>query len=271
MIDFSTLQGLTIPEGVVTQIADASGMVLWAVSGGKVILEVEKVTTNTYANSTTYSNESFVGISVRPKPNGIVKFTYGGLTKTITDTDANANVFFGTFNGVSDEVETPASGELTIEGDYYAFGSFVFNTDKSTIAYAFCVTAVRSFGNITDIPANAFGNASSYDFNPSVRLQQDIVIPSGVTSIGLNAFGGTAITSIILPATLVELGGNVFVNCSALKSITFLATTPPTLIGTDLFSGRLPPEGLKIIVPMGCGDAYKEALSNHADYITEVG
>lgn len=28
-IDFSTLQGLTIPEGVVTQIADASGAVLW--------------------------------------------------------------------------------------------------------------------------------------------------------------------------------------------------------------------------------------------------
>ena len=42
MINFSTLQDLTIPEGVVTQIADASGRVLWALSGGKVILEVEK-------------------------------------------------------------------------------------------------------------------------------------------------------------------------------------------------------------------------------------
>ena len=30
MIDFSTLQGVTIPEGVVTQIADASGNVLWS-------------------------------------------------------------------------------------------------------------------------------------------------------------------------------------------------------------------------------------------------
>lgn len=29
-INFSTLQGLTIPEGVVTQIADASGRVLWS-------------------------------------------------------------------------------------------------------------------------------------------------------------------------------------------------------------------------------------------------
>ena len=29
MIDFATLQGLTIPEGVVTQITDASGRVIW--------------------------------------------------------------------------------------------------------------------------------------------------------------------------------------------------------------------------------------------------
>ena len=29
-IDFTTLQSLTIPEGVVTQIADASGRVLWS-------------------------------------------------------------------------------------------------------------------------------------------------------------------------------------------------------------------------------------------------
>lgn len=30
MIDFSTLKGLTIPEGVITQIADARGKVLWS-------------------------------------------------------------------------------------------------------------------------------------------------------------------------------------------------------------------------------------------------
>lgn len=28
-IDFATLQGITIPEGVVTQITDASGNILW--------------------------------------------------------------------------------------------------------------------------------------------------------------------------------------------------------------------------------------------------
>ena len=37
MIDFSTLKGLTIPEGAVTKITDASGRVLWAaVSKAKI-------------------------------------------------------------------------------------------------------------------------------------------------------------------------------------------------------------------------------------------
>ena len=53
-IDFSTLQGLTIPEGVVTEIKDAGGRVIWAVSGGKVILQVKKITSDTYAGETTY-------------------------------------------------------------------------------------------------------------------------------------------------------------------------------------------------------------------------
>lgn len=36
-MDFSTLQGLTIPEGVVTQIADTSGAVLWAAKRNAVV------------------------------------------------------------------------------------------------------------------------------------------------------------------------------------------------------------------------------------------
>lgn len=46
-IDFSTLQGLTIPEGVVTQIADASGRVLWSAAKPMVTVTID----NTYAYS----------------------------------------------------------------------------------------------------------------------------------------------------------------------------------------------------------------------------
>ena len=44
MIDFATLQGVTIPEGVVAQIADASGSVLWSA------LRTAKVTITSVCN-----------------------------------------------------------------------------------------------------------------------------------------------------------------------------------------------------------------------------
>ena len=37
MIDSSTMQGLTIPEGVVTQITDASGVVLWSAKRNAIV------------------------------------------------------------------------------------------------------------------------------------------------------------------------------------------------------------------------------------------
>lgn len=37
MIDFSTLKGLTIPEGAVTKIADASGTVLWSAKRNAIV------------------------------------------------------------------------------------------------------------------------------------------------------------------------------------------------------------------------------------------
>lgn len=37
-MNFATLKGLTIPEGVVTQITDASGRVIWKLSNGSVVI-----------------------------------------------------------------------------------------------------------------------------------------------------------------------------------------------------------------------------------------
>lgn len=236
-IDFSTLQGLTIPEGAVTQIADAAGNVLWALSGGKVILEVEKITSDTYAGETTYIGEQFILLDIYPKTNGTVNVTYGGLTKTITDTsgveEPNAQqVFFGTFNGVSDSVAAPASGELTIEGDYYAFACGMFaTTSKSTGNKLFVgVTKIVDFGEPTKIPAGAFGSSlgGSCTKITTVKIPNtvtvieygaflscggltSVTIPNGVTSIGTNAFGYcTGLADIKLPSTLKTIGGGAF-------------------------------------------------------------
>lgn len=242
-MNFATLKGLTIPEGNVTQITDASGRVIWAVSGGKAILQVEKMTCNTYAGETSYTGEQVILLDIYPETNGTVKVTYGGLTKTITDTsgaeEPNARqVFFGTFNGVSDSVTTPASGELVIEGDYYAFGVSSYNTNsKGTTLPCNCITAVVEFGEVSYIPYMAF-----------CRCEK--------------------ITKLEIPDTVQRVGEFAFFNCVGLLSVSFLTTVPPTLGGEDVFDSTT----CHIIVPAGCGVTYKDAeyWSKYADRIVEA-
>ena len=194
-IDLSKATALCDDYGNIVQL-ELGGKVIWAVSGGKVILLVEKITSDTYAGETTYTGEQFILLDIYPKTNGTVKVTYGGLTKTITDTsgaeEPNAQqVFFGTFNGVSDSVATPASGELTIEGDYYGFGIGSYDaSDKDVVKpYAGCITAVTSFGEVRKIVDNAFGPTLTNDSNACLKLTS-IEIPDKVSAIGRQAFYG---------------------------------------------------------------------------------
>lgn len=223
-IDFATLQGLTIPEGVVTQIADAAGVVLWAMETNKpVILEVEKITSDTYAGETTYTGEEFILLEIYPKTNGTVNVTYGGLTKTITDTsgaeEPNAQqVFFGTLYGVSDSVTTPTSGTLTIEGDYAAFacGYFTYNA-KSATKTCCCVTGIVDFGSVRYIPVGAFGG-----YSDGCKKITSLNFPSSLESIESNAFGScTGLTSITIEKNVKSIGAGCFIYCSNLTSVTF--------------------------------------------------
>jgi len=216
MIDFSTLQGLSIPEGVVTQITDASGGVLWKVVASAdeptVILEVTKQTDNSYAGETQHTDNEFVLFDIYPKTNGTVSVTYGGLTKTITDTSGveapNAQqVFFGKFNGESDSVATPTSGTLTIEGAYrgYGLGSFGGASGKSSGTYAPCVIDVHSIGNPVYIGDRTFYNCTN------LALTE---LPSGLTYIGARAFYGcTSLAITSLPSGLTRINDYTFYDC----------------------------------------------------------
>lgn len=219
MIDFSTLKGLTIPEGVVVKI-EKDGQVMWTRSDDAssiVSLEVAKITSDTYANETTYTGEQFILLDIYPKTNGTVSITYGDLTKTITDTSGEAepaaqSVYFGTFNGVSDSVETPTSGELTISGDYRAFGVGNFNPKKGAVSCCGCITKVNNFGQVEYLPVNAFSLCEGLT---------DITIPDSVTSIEENIFYGCeGLTSITLPNSVKSIGENAFAGCTSLTSIT---------------------------------------------------
>ena len=212
MIDFTTLQGLTIPEGVVTQITDESGRVIWAVSGDKVILEVEKFTSDTYAGETTYTGEQFILLDIYPKTNGTVNITYGGLTKTITDTSGAAEpnaqqVYFGTFNGVTDSVETPASGTLTIDGDYYAFSCGQTKTSKLVSARYIGIIEIVAFGAVDRIPNDAFVSISINNSLTSNKFSS-VKIKQGITSIGKDAFfGNKNLDKVFIPQSVSSITG----------------------------------------------------------------
>lgn len=233
-IDLSKATALSDQYGNIVQL-ELGGMVIWAAQTGNepaVILDVAKQTATTYAGETAYTNEEFILLDIYPKKGGAVKVTYGGLTKTIKDTsgaeEPNAiQVFFGTFNGVSDSVTTPASGRLTIEGAYrgYAVGTFGGYSGKSSGTYCSCITSVVDFGNPVIIPNYAFYKCAN------VALTS---LPSGITSIGAYAFYGcTSLTLASLPSSITSIGNYAFYGCTSLT----LASLPSgvTSIGNYTF------------------------------------
>ena len=219
MIDYSTLQGLIIPEGVVIQIADASGRVIWVANGGPAVLQVEKITDDTYVNDTVWYNDNFILLDIYPQSeNSVVNVTYGGLTKTLKFSGTNAQqVYFGTYGGVADDVTTPASGELTIEGEFSAYGCGTYKADdadnkKYIVAYCSCITDIIKWGSITTI--------CDYAFSKCTNLTS-VTIPNSVKSIGGNAFSEcTNLTSATIPNSVTIINGWLFAYCTNLMSIT---------------------------------------------------
>ena len=266
MIDFTKLTGIEHGGKVVTQIEDSDGRVMWAVSGGKIVLEVEKITSDTYAGETLYENEKFILLNIYPKTNGTVKVTYGGLTKTITDTSGaeepnSQEVYFGTFEGESDSLETPDAGALTIDGAlrYVCVGAFAPDSRKGSVKYCNCVTAARDWGNVTEIRALAFRDCP-------MEIER---LPEGIVSIGAQAFYSNSKMNnraVTLPSTLENIYLSAFIEAGSLtdsegvfypSKIIVLATTPPIVGDADYFYDYL--DGFSIIVPKGCSSAYKEA------------
>lgn len=266
-----------------------------------VVLQVEKRSFTSYAGETSYSSNCVL-LDIYPKAaNSVVNVTYGGLTKTLVFSGTNAQqVFFGAFNGETDSVTTPASGELTIEGGCAAFGHSTYQTSsKETLKqYCSCITGVEDWGSVEYIPDCAF-----YALQGSSKLELS-KLPAGITRIGYRAFfycskitvteiphgvktidneafymsssvgdynPNTKMEEITLPSTIESIGELAF-SCTAsggdkayLNKVTILATTPPVLEGTVHLAGS-------VVVPKGCGDAYKtaEGWSTYAYAIVEA-
>lgn len=92
---------------------------------------------------------------------------------------------------------------------------------------------------------------------------EEVVIPESIGGHPVTVVDGSALTfsdkvnSIVIPATIREIGNGAFFGATSLKSITFRGQTPPAL-GKEVFS----PEGYTstlINLPAGTANAYKRA------------
>ncbi|MBD5146811.1 MAG: leucine-rich repeat domain-containing protein [Ruminococcus sp.] len=95
------------------------------------------------------------------------------------------------------------------------------------------------------------GKAPWYDQRETIT---NIVINSGVTSIGKNAFAGTNVILIEIPDTVTSIGQSAFYECSKLYSVTMPNSI--TQIGTYAF--------------WGCSSMESITLSNKLEEIPEL-
>ena len=68
-----------------------------------------------------------------------------------------------------------------------------------------------------------------------------------------------SVTFVRLPQTVTEIATNVFYYCDSLETVVILASTPPTLIDVNAFTGTS--SSLKIYVPNGSASSYQSATN----------
>ena len=112
-----------------------------------------------------------------------------------------------------------------------------------------------SSASITSMPQYMFSNCSSL---------LSVTIPQSVTTFQSSVFIGSAIKSITIPQSVTDLGRSTFQNCTYLKEVHLLPTTPPTIYASsgayaNPFKNTHP--DLVLYVPQGYLSAYQSATN----------
>ena len=172
-----------------------------------------------------------------------------------------------TYSAECDSNTTLTSGDTHPSGyEYSAMTSAVIESCITAIgenAFRSCsgLTSVTIPNSVTSIGGTAF----IYCYSLS-----SIDIPTSVTSIYSSAFKYcSALASVTIPSSVTWIGREAFNYCRGLTSITCLATTPPSLGGSNIFNQT---NNCPIYVPSSSVNAYKSAnvWNNYASRIQGI-
>ncbi len=118
----------------------------------------------------------------------------------------------------------------------------------------------EAFGNCRKLTSVSFGNVKSLDehaFRYCPKLTSVSWGNSEFTTLPTEVLRLTAISSIIIPASVTEIQTRAFGNCTALKTVTVKSTTPPTCVDAAFYSVDL--SSCTLIVPEQSKSLYETA------------
>ena len=114
-------------------------------------------------------------------------------------------------------------------------------------------TSITIPSSVTSLGDDCFGGCTSL---------KSITIPSSVTTLGQQCFSDCyGLTSITIPSSVTYLGHNCFADCSNLESIYFIGRKPARIISNAI------PKACIIYVPAEYLQDYKDALGTDYKYI----
>jgi hypothetical protein len=142
---------------------------------------------------------------------------------------------------------------FAIPDSVVSIGDFEFfscsNLSSVTIGSGVTNIGANFFGGCLDLAAinvatnnAAYGSLAGVLFNqsrttliqyPPARPGSSYAIPEGVTSIGQDAFGGAALSSVTIPNSITSIGDYAFASCSNLTNVTI--GNGVTQIGNNAF------------------------------------